>query len=46
MTLKLDQAMLERDSAGWKRDLAMESIVRNFLEKLVNKDGPINLGLF
>lgn len=46
LALKLNQAMLDHVPAGWKRNQTKESIVKNFLHKLMNKDGPATLALF
>ncbi len=46
LALSIDQAMREQAPAGWKGDQAKESILKNFLHKLVGKDGPATLALF
>ncbi|HEY1122814.1 MAG TPA: hypothetical protein VGE67_14485, partial [Haloferula sp.] len=46
LALTIDQAMRNQAPAGWKGDKAKESIVKNFLHKLMAKDGPATLALF
>ena len=46
LALTIHQAMHDQAPAGWKGDQAKESIVKNFLHKLMSKDREATLGLF
>lgn len=44
--LTIDLAMRDQAPAGWKGDQAKESIVKNFLHKLLSKDKEATLAVF
>ncbi|HRQ87180.1 MAG TPA: restriction endonuclease subunit R, partial [Bacteroidia bacterium] len=46
LAMKIDHAMREEAPAGWKGDQTKESIVKNFLHKLMNKDKVATPALF